>query len=51
MLLLFLPALLYWDSLTTSLREIRNNLRPIVLLSTGLLIATAAAGWLAETRR
>jgi monovalent cation/hydrogen antiporter len=42
-LLLFLPALLYWESLTTSLREIRSNLRVIVLLSTGLVIATAAA--------
>ena len=41
-LLLFLPALLYWESLTTSLREIRSNLRPIVLLSTGLVIVTAA---------
>jgi NhaP-type Na+/H+ or K+/H+ antiporter len=29
-LLLFLPALLYWESLTTSLREIRSNLRAIV---------------------
>src|SRR6195952_9020 len=43
MLLLFLPALLYWESLTTSLREIRSNLRVIVLLSTVLVIATAAA--------
>jgi NhaP-type Na+/H+ or K+/H+ antiporter len=42
-LLLFLPALLYWESITTSLREIRNNLRAIVLLSTALVIATAAA--------
>jgi Na+/H+ antiporter len=42
-LLLFLPALLYWESITTSLREIRNNLRAIVLLSTVLVIATAAA--------
>ncbi|MBT2538824.1 Na+/H+ antiporter [Arthrobacter sp. ISL-69] len=40
-LLLFLPALLYWESLTTSLREIRNNLRGIVLMSTALVIATA----------
>jgi Na+/H+ antiporter len=40
-LLLFLPALLYWESLTTSLREIRSNLRPIVLMSTVLVIATA----------
>src|SRR3954454_24374073 len=43
MLLIFLPALLYWESLTTSLREIRSNLRAIVLLSTLLVIATAAA--------
>jgi len=41
-LLLFLPALLYWESITTSLREIRANLRAIVLLSTALVIATAA---------
>ena len=42
-LLLFLPALLYWESLTTSLREIRSNLRVIVLMSTALVIGTAAA--------
>jgi monovalent cation/hydrogen antiporter len=42
-LLLFLPALLYWESLTTSLREIRNNLRVVVLTSTALVFATAAA--------
>jgi CPA1 family monovalent cation:H+ antiporter len=49
MLLLFLPALLYWESLTTSLREIRSNLRPIVLLSTGLVLATAASvAWVAH---
>ena len=42
-LLIFLPALLFWESLTTSLREIRANLRGIVLLSTGLVVATAAA--------
>ncbi|MET8770419.1 Na+/H+ antiporter [Streptomyces sp. NPDC004658] len=41
-LLLFLPVLLYWESLNTSLREIRVNLRGIVLLSTTLVIATAA---------
>jgi len=41
-LLLFLPALLYWDSLTTSLRAIRTMLRAIVLASTLLVIATAA---------
>lgn len=42
-LLVFLPALLYWESLTTSLREIRNNLRVVVLTSTVLVVATAAA--------
>ncbi|WP_406020662.1 Na+/H+ antiporter [Nocardioides sp. NBC_00850] len=42
-LLLFLPVLLYWESLTTSLREIRTNLRGIVLLSTVLVILTAWA--------
>jgi Na+/H+ antiporter len=42
-LLLFLPALLYWESLTTSLREIRNNLRVVVLSSTVLVAVTAAA--------
>ena len=42
-LLVFLPALLYWESLTTSLREIRNNLRVVVLSSTALVVVTAAA--------
>ncbi|CAM5645963.1 hypothetical protein SPURM210S_01829 [Streptomyces purpurascens] len=42
-LLLFLPVLLYWESLTTSMREIRTNLRGIVLLSTVLVILTAWA--------
>lgn len=42
-LLLFLPVLLYWESLTTSLREIRTNLRGIALLSTVLVILTAWA--------
>jgi monovalent cation/hydrogen antiporter len=42
-LLLLLPVLLYWESLTTSLREIRSNLRGIVLMSTTLVIATAGA--------
>jgi CPA1 family monovalent cation:H+ antiporter len=41
-LLLFLPVLLYWESLTTSLREIRSNLRSIVLTSTVLVVLTAA---------
>ncbi|WP_037682501.1 cation:proton antiporter [Streptomyces griseus] len=42
-LLLFLPVLLYWESLTTSTREILSNLRGIVLLSTVLVILTAGA--------
>src|SRR3954463_14477511 len=42
-LLLFLPALLWWESLTTSLREIRSNLRGVVLVSTLLVLVTAAA--------
>ena len=41
-LLLFLPVLLYWESLTTSLREIRSNLRVIVLMSTLLVVARPA---------
>lgn len=40
-LVLFLPALLIWESLTTSLREIRRDLRGILLLSTLLVAATA----------
>jgi monovalent cation/hydrogen antiporter len=42
-LLLFLPAILYWEGLNTSFREIRKNLRVIVFLSVGLVIATAVA--------
>jgi monovalent cation/hydrogen antiporter len=42
-LLVFLPALLYWETLTTSLREIRTNLRSIALQSTGLVLVTALA--------
>jgi len=40
-LLVFLPAILYWESLTTSQREIRANLRVITLLAVFLVIATA----------
>jgi monovalent cation/hydrogen antiporter len=48
-LLLFLPAILYWESLNTSFREIRANLRVIVLLSVGLVIASAiAVAWTAR---
>ncbi|GAA1795459.1 Na+/H+ antiporter [Planosporangium flavigriseum] len=42
-LLLFLPALLYWESLSTSLREIRSNLVLVAVVTVGLVIATAAA--------
>ncbi|MBC3763192.1 Na+/H+ antiporter [Quadrisphaera oryzae] len=41
-LLLFLPALLWWESQTTSLREIRRFLRVIVLLGSLLVVLTAA---------
>lgn len=40
-LVLFLPPLLFWESLTTSLRETRRDLRGILLLSTLLVVATA----------
>jgi CPA1 family monovalent cation:H+ antiporter len=42
-LLVFLPALLYWESLNASLRAIRRTLRGIVLMSTLLVICSAAA--------
>ena len=45
-LLLFLPAILYWESLNTSLREMRANQRVIIFLSVALVIATAfAVAW------
>lgn len=48
-LLLFLPAILYWEGLNTSFREIRANLRVIVFLSVALVIATAVAvSWTAR---
>ncbi|BBZ52030.1 Na+/H+ antiporter [Mycobacterium heidelbergense] len=48
-LLLFLPAILYWEGLNTSFREIRANARIIVFLSVALVIATAAAvSWTAR---
>jgi CPA1 family monovalent cation:H+ antiporter len=40
-LLIFLPALLYWESLNTSLREIRANLRVVAMSSVLLVLATA----------
>jgi monovalent cation/hydrogen antiporter len=48
-LLLFLPAILYWESLNTSFREIRKNLRVIFMSAVGLVIATAVAvSWTAR---
>jgi Na+/H+ antiporter len=41
-LFLFLPALLYWESLNTSLRESRANLRVIALYAVGLVLVTTA---------
>lgn len=41
-ILLFLPALLYWEALTTSVREIRSDLRTLVLSSVFLVIASAS---------
>ncbi|SCX58645.1 monovalent cation:H+ antiporter, CPA1 family [Klenkia marina] len=40
-LFLFLPALLYWESLTISLRQIRADLRVISLMSIALVLITA----------
>ena len=39
-LFLFLPPLIYSSAWTTSWREFRANLRPILLLSVGLVLAT-----------
>jgi len=48
-LLLFLPGILYWESMNTSFREIRANARVIVFLSIGLVIATSVAvSWTAR---
>lgn len=42
-LLIFLPALLHWESITTSLRDIRRDLRGIMLTGTVLVVLAAAA--------
>src|SRR3954452_20982695 len=42
-LLIVLPPLLYSASFFASLRELRDNLRPISLLSIGLVLATTGA--------
>jgi NhaP-type Na+/H+ or K+/H+ antiporter len=41
-LLLFLPVLLYWEGFISSIRQIRRDLRVIVLMSTVLVVLTAA---------
>jgi len=43
LVLLFLPPLLFFEALTTSLREIRANLRMVLLLSIVPVLSTAAA--------
>jgi CPA1 family monovalent cation:H+ antiporter len=49
MLLLFLPVMLFWESLTTSLRSIKRDFRGIVLMSTLLVVASAfAVAWVAN---
>ncbi|MGY1812310.1 Na+/H+ antiporter [Blastococcus sp. SYSU D00820] len=42
-LLLFLPVMLFWESLTTSLRSIRRDLRGILIMSTLMVVVTAFA--------
>src|SRR5215217_1353889 len=42
-LLLFLPVMLFWESLTTSLRSIKRDFRGILIMSTLLVVATALA--------
>src|SRR3954471_24748084 len=42
-LLIFLPVMLFWESLTTSLRSIRRDFRGIMIMSTMLVVATAFA--------
>ncbi len=48
-LLIFLPAILYWEGLGTSIRELRANLRIVIFLSVILVIVTAVAvSWTAR---
>ena len=47
-LLLFLPVMLFWESLTTSLQGVRRSLRYIIPMSTLLVVASAfAVAWVA----
>jgi CPA1 family monovalent cation:H+ antiporter len=43
MLLLFLPVMLFWESMTTSLRSVHRALRYIIPMSTLLVVASAFA--------
>src|SRR3954454_14495525 len=48
-LVLFLPPLLYAGAFFANLRDLRTNLRPITLLSVGLVIATVlVVAWVAH---
>ena len=40
---LFVPPLLFWASLTGSVRDVRRNARPILLLAVALVLITTAA--------
>jgi Na+/H+ antiporter len=40
--LIFIPPLLFWAALTTSLRDLKRNLRSITLLAVWLVLATMA---------
>jgi monovalent cation/hydrogen antiporter len=40
---LFVPPLLYWAASTSSLRDVRRNARPILLLAVALVLVTIAA--------
>jgi monovalent cation/hydrogen antiporter len=40
---LFVPPLLFWASTTGSLRDVRRNARPILLLAVALVLVTTAA--------
>jgi Na+/H+ antiporter len=42
-LYLFLPALLYWEAINTSSRELRRNLRVVLLSAIPLVLITAGA--------
>ncbi len=41
--LIFIPPLLFWTALSTSLRDLKRNLRPIILLALWLVLLTMGA--------